>query len=132
MSTASRKRRALPLAEVITAIIKSSPVPLSTSEANESVAMLIKLCPFFLKKLDISKEEWLEMPAPAPAASAEVSSEGSPTKGKHVVPSSPGRLRGKEESAQELLNRSPRRVKKETGGLREVREIVRRELELQD
>ncbi|KAF9483964.1 hypothetical protein BDN70DRAFT_873101 [Pholiota conissans] len=130
-STPSRKRRALPLADVVTAIIKSSPVPISNSEATESVSMLIKLCPFFLKKLDIAKEEWLEMPAPVTAA-AIGASDGSPTKVKQAVPSSPGRLRGKEESAQELLNRSPRRVKKDNGGLREVREIIRRELELQD
>ncbi|KAF4619491.1 hypothetical protein D9613_005516 [Agrocybe pediades] len=127
-STPSRKRRALPTSDVVTAIIKSSPVPLSTSEANDSIAMLIKLCPFFLRKLDISGDEWLEMPAPTTASS---SVDSSPTKPKLVVPSSPSR-KGKEESAQELLNRSPRRVKRETGGLREVREIIRRELELQD
>jgi len=31
-----------------------------------------------------------------------------------------------------ILARSPRRVKKEAGGLREVRERIRREIELQD
>ncbi len=130
-STPARKRRALPTADVVTAIVKSSPVPTSTAEANESIDMLIKLCPFFLKKLNISGGEWLEMPAPAPSSS-DTPSDGSPTKGRQVMPSSPGRVRGKEESAQELLSRSPRRVKRETGGLREVREIVRRELELND
>jgi hypothetical protein len=93
--------------------------------------MLVKLCPFFLKQLNFSGEEWLEMPAPAPSSN-DTSLEDSPTKGKQKMPSSPGRLRGKIDSAEELVNRSPRRVKKETGGLREVREIIRRELELQD
>jgi len=46
---------------------------------------------------------------------------------------SPRRLRGKDDSAKELVHRSPRRVKKEgAGGLREVREVIRRELELDD
>ncbi|KAF8914073.1 hypothetical protein CPB84DRAFT_1758310 [Gymnopilus junonius] len=129
-STPARKRRALPAQDVISAVIKSSPVPISTSEANESISMLIKLCPFFLKKLDISGEEWLEMPAPSTTATAPT--RDTPSKSKTAVPPSPGRIKGKEESAQELLNRSPRRVKRETGGLREVREIIRRELELQD
>ncbi|KJA30079.1 hypothetical protein HYPSUDRAFT_175241 [Hypholoma sublateritium FD-334 SS-4] len=130
-STPARKRRALPTADVVTAIVKSSPVPISTAEANESISMLTKLCPFFLKKLNISGGEWLEMPAPTPS-NLDGPSDGSPTKGKQVMPTSPGRLRGKEESAQELLSRSPRRIKRETGGLREVREIIRRELELND
>ena len=95
--------------------------------------MLVKLCPFFIKELNFSGEEWLEMPAPAPSSNdPDPSLEDSPTKGKQKMPSSPGRLRGKVDSAQQLVNRSPRRVKKETGGLREVREIIRRELELQD
>jgi hypothetical protein len=45
---------------------------------------------------------------------------------------SPGRIKGKDESTQELVTRSPRRVKREGGGLREVREIIRKELDLQD
>lgn len=130
-STPARKRRALPTADVVTAIVKSSPVPISTAEANESIGMLTKLCPFFLKKLNISGGEWLEMPALV-LSNPDGPSDGSLTKGKQVMPTSPGRLRGKEESAQELLSRSPRRVKRETGGLREVREIIRRELELND
>lgn len=91
------------------------------SEAIESLEMLTDLCPFFLKSLNITGEEWLEMPKPAPAADAV----GPPT------PSSPGSRKVKD-SAKELLTRSPKRVKREGGGLREVREIIRRELELQD
>ncbi|KDR83571.1 hypothetical protein GALMADRAFT_219392 [Galerina marginata CBS 339.88] len=129
-STPARKRRALPTSDVITAVVKSSSVPISTSEANESISMLVKLCPFFLKRLDISSEEWLEMPAPTVSTTS--ATESSPSKSKAAVPHSPGRVKGKDESAQELITRSPRRVKRETGGLREVREIIRRELELQD
>jgi hypothetical protein len=115
-----RKRRALPLSEVITAVVKSSPVPLSSAEAVDSLTMLTKLCPFFLKQLAIAGEAWLEMPAP--------SAEASPSK-KPLVPGSPGAVI---DSAEALVTRSPRRVKREAGGLREVREIIRRELELQD
>ncbi|KAF7437073.1 hypothetical protein PC9H_003907 [Pleurotus ostreatus] len=135
MSTPSRKRKALRTSEVATAIVKSSPVPISASEANESITMLTTLCPFFLRKMNIGKEEWLEMPAPtsssdsgggdASSKSPTKSPAKSPTK---AAPPSPG---GKD-SVQELLTRSPRRVKRETGGLREVRQIIRRELSLAD
>jgi len=130
-STPGRKRRALPITDVIAAIVKSSPVPVSTAEANESISMLIKLCPFFVKKFHISGKEWIEMPA-SNAASIAITTESTPIKNKAKVSFSPGRLKGKEESAQELVTRSPRRVKREGGGLREVREIIRRELDLQD
>ncbi|KAI0254924.1 hypothetical protein BJV78DRAFT_1279996 [Lactifluus subvellereus] len=113
----ARKRRALPASEVAAAVLKSSPVPMSTAEAQESLTILTSLCPFFLKPLDIDGQEWLEMPA-----SAQTSTE-------RLVPTSPGSSRGKQDS---VLIRSPRRVKKEGGGLREVRERIRREIELQD
>ncbi|KAJ7276252.1 hypothetical protein B0H12DRAFT_1005470 [Mycena haematopus] len=116
-----RKRRTLPMSEVTPAVVKSSPVPISSAEARDSLVMLAKLCPFFLKQLTIGGEEWLEMPAPSAG-----STEGSPSK-KQLVPK--GALI---DSAEALVTRSPRRVKCEAGGLREVREIIRRELELQD
>jgi hypothetical protein len=87
---------------------------MSTAEAQESLAILTSLCPFFLKPLDIDGQEWLEMPA-----SVHTSSE-------RLAPTSPG---SKQDGAPTL---SPRRVKKEGGGLREVRERIRREIELQD
>lgn len=127
-STASptkRKRRALPMSEVSSAIIKSSPVPISAAEANESLEILTRLCPFFLKQLNIAGDEWLEMPTTTPTAA--VSTADSDV---FASPSSP--RKGKTTSAEELITRSPKRVKKEGGGLREVREIIRRELELQD
>ncbi|KAK7049650.1 hypothetical protein VNI00_005681 [Paramarasmius palmivorus] len=116
----TRKRRALPKSDVASAVVKSSPVPISVAEANESLDMLAKLCPFFIKPLSITGESWLEMPS---SLNADLKS---PSK---TAPPSPG---GKVDSAQELLTRSPKRVKKEAGGLRDVREIIRRELELQD
>jgi hypothetical protein len=116
----TRKRRALPASEVAAAVLKSSPVPMSTAEAQESLAILTRLCPFFLKPLDIDGQEWLEMPA-----SAYPSNE-------RLMPSSPGSSRGKDDGLGDVLTRSPRRVKKEGGGLREVRERIRREIEVQD
>lgn len=120
----SRKRRALPSSEVAAAIMKSSPVPISSAEAYESIDLLAELCPFFLRKMDIGTEEWLEMPAPKSTDAAD----GSPSK-LPPMPASPGRIRNKDESANEVLTRSPKRVRPEAGGLREVRERIRKELE---
>lgn len=124
----TRKRRALPMSEVSAAVLKSSPVPISSAEAQESLQLLAKLCPFFLRKLDIAGEEWLEMPAPNTTAEVDGVRTSSPSK----IASSPGRIKNKDESAKEVLTRSPRRVKKEGCGLREVRERIRRELEMSE
>lgn len=120
VGVSARKRRALPASEVAAAVLKSSPVPMSTAEAQESLTILTSLCPSFIKPLDIDGQEWLEMPA-----SAQTSTE-------RLVPTSPGSSRGKQDSVKSVPARSPRRVKKEGGGLREVRERIRREIELQD
>jgi len=93
---------------------------MSNAEAQESLTILTSLCPSFLKPLNIDGQEWLEMPASAHAS------------GERLVPTSPGSSRGKDDSLEDVLTRSPRRVKKEGGGLREVRERIRREIELQD
>lgn len=101
--------------------------------------MLCELCPFFLKRKVIDGEDWLEMPATTGAPSM------SPGAGLHASPGgsarprymdglpgvmgSPGKVRASEE---EFLARSPRRIKREEGGLRQVREIIRRELEVDD
>jgi hypothetical protein len=124
----SRRRRAVPTSEVAAAVVKSSPVPISSAEAYESLDLLIELCPFFLRKMDFGSEEWLEMPAPATSAKASDGPNASPTK-LPKMPPSPGRIRGKDESAKELLTRSPKRVRPEAGGLREVRERIRKELD---
>lgn len=110
------------MSEISAAIIKSSPVPISEAEAVESVNMLAKLCPFFIKPLSIDGEEWFEMPSSSPG---EVDEE-------KQVPPSPSARKGKGReitSAEEVLTRSPKRVKREGGGLREVRERIRRELD---
>ena len=135
LATPGRKRRALPASEVAVAVVQSSHVPISVAEANESLSLLVKLCPFFLKRLDIQGEEWLEMPASfsdtlgTSACGINSVNNTTPLKRGPVPPASPGS--SKIDSA-ELIHRSPKRVKKEAGGLREVREIIRRELELQD
>ncbi|KAI0352977.1 hypothetical protein OH77DRAFT_1427746 [Trametes cingulata] len=128
-ATGVRKRRAMPASEVASAVVKSSPVPISAAEAHESLGMLTELCPFFLRRMDVSGEEWLEMPAQTTSGSAG----GDAGESAGGVTSSPGKLKlGKEESAAEVLTRSPRQVKPERGGLREVRERIRRELEQAD
>ena len=117
LTATPRKRRTQPAGEVIQAIIKSSPVPISSAEAQESITMLTTMCPFFLKTLDVGGEEWLEMPATAGGSQ--------PT-----APASPGRrLGGAADSDEEIRQLSPKRMKKEVGGLRQVRERVKRELE---
>ncbi|KAG8218785.1 hypothetical protein J3R82DRAFT_4460 [Butyriboletus roseoflavus] len=144
----TRKRKALPASEVMASVIKSSPVPMSTSEASESLKLLTTLCPFFLRPLDISGEEWFEMPPTASTSDTTESAKqgsSSPTKpsgSKFAPPPSPGSKlfgppaspgsKARMDSAEQLLTRSPRRVKREAGGIREVREIIRRELELDD
>ncbi|KAH9943311.1 uncharacterized protein BXZ73DRAFT_87662 [Epithele typhae] len=136
MSSASvkpgtRKRRAMPVSEVATAVVKSSPVPLSLAEARESLEMLVKLCPFFIRQMDVGGEEWLEMPATSTDADGDDDKDvAAPVV--PAVPSSPGKLKARDESAVEVHTRSPRRVKKEYGGLREVRERIRKELESVD
>lgn len=83
--------------------------------------MLAKLCPYFIRSLSIDREEWFEMPAPSVEKDEE-----------KQAPASPSARKGKGRdmtSAEEVLTRSPKRVKKEGGGLREVRERIRRELD---
>ncbi len=93
---------------------------MSTAEAQESLAILTRLCPFFLKPLDLDGQEWLEMPA-----SAYPSNE-------RLVPSSPDTSRGKNDDMEGALIHSLQRVKKEGGGLREVHKHIRWEIEMQD
>jgi len=96
---------------VTKAIIKSASVPLSAAEASESLDMLTRMCPFFLKELDVGGKDWLEMPASSGDAEGGENKEGKGLKGKGKV-----------------VIKSP---KKETNkGLKEVKEIVQRELEL--
>lgn len=128
----SRRRRTMPMSEVAAAIIKSSTVPLSVAEANESLEMLVRLCPFFLKKIVISGQDWLEMPANSNGSGRSIGLGllSTPSK-RDPIHASPSK-KSATDSAQELLTRSPRSVKAQGGGLREVREIIRKELELQE
>ncbi|KAH9938533.1 uncharacterized protein B0H18DRAFT_967660 [Fomitopsis serialis] len=127
-----RKRRAMPASEVVTAVLKSSPVPISSAEALESLELLVKLCPFFVRELDVDGEDWFEMPASNTSAESEAAPKAGALSSPGKMPISPGRIKGKEESAEELRTRSPRRVKREGGGLREVRERIRKEMEMND
>ena len=145
----TRKRKALTASDVMAAVVKSSPVPMSTSEASESLKLLTTLCPFFLRPLDINGEEWLEMPPTTStsdtlenSANQDLSSPAKSSPKKMAPPASPGSKlfgsvppaspgsKARLDSTEQLLTRSPRRVKREAGGIREVREIIRRELEL--
>ncbi|TIB76765.1 hypothetical protein E3Q23_01700 [Wallemia mellicola] len=58
----SRKRRARPLQEVASVIVKSSKVAMSAAEAVDSLKMLCNLCPDYLFMRVVDKVEYLEMP----------------------------------------------------------------------
>lgn len=147
-----RKRKALPASEVTAAVIKSSPVPMSNLEATDSLKLLTTLCPFFLRQFEVGGQDWFETPPTASnlesCEDSDIDHSSSPTKASHrlipppspgsklfggvsIPPSSPG-SKAKVDSAQEIHTRSPLRVKREAGGLRQVREIIRRELDLQE
>jgi len=103
-SSPRARRRALPMHEVADVVVKSSKTPISTAEARDSLILLTKLCPMFLVQRIVAKQEWLEMPAAAHRIA------GSPG-GVSAGPASPGKV-----------------VVRGSGGLREVRERIRREL----
>lgn len=69
--------------------------------------MLIDLCPFFLGSKRVGRHDWLELKAEPPSSPSALLS--SPSTSALGGPASPGRVR-------------------RTGGLREVRERIRREL----
>ncbi|KAL7415740.1 hypothetical protein BDY24DRAFT_413308 [Mrakia frigida] len=108
-SSSSAKRRAIPLEEVANVVVKSSKVEISFAEAIQSLHLLISLCPFFLRSLNLNGEEYIEMPASSSAT---------------LAPPSPGRqigAMGGPASPGKVLGRG-------VGGLREVRERIKREL----
>ncbi|ODN78491.1 hypothetical protein L202_04122 [Cryptococcus amylolentus CBS 6039] len=128
------RRKAIPMAEAAEVIVKSSKTPISTAEAQTSLQMLTELCPFFLHIKTIGRQDWIEMPSavtvPAPLSptaatgfSASPSASTLPARQLPASPSTPGRLKG------ELAGpASPGKIRRQ-GGLREVREIIRRELD---
>ncbi|KAI6106096.1 hypothetical protein EV401DRAFT_1892765, partial [Pisolithus croceorrhizus] len=133
----ARKRKVLPTTQVAAAIIKSSPVPMSALEATESLKLLTTLCPFFLRQFEVGNEEWLEMPLGGSNSETSGFSETTEDAAKNRLT---GKLGCTSESGLEIIWSCEysatkswiQRVKWEAGGLREVREIIRKELELQD
>lgn len=120
----ARRRKAIPLSEAVERIVKSARSPLSAAEAEISLRMLADLCPFFVTVKLVGKHDWIEMPnvqvpsspgsgLSATAAEVATSVLGSPTRS----PRTPRALAGPA---------SPGRV--QVGGLRAVRERIRREL----
>lgn len=90
--------------EVSEQVVKSSKTPISLAEAQNSIQMLMQLCPFFLQSKTVGNDDWLEMPLTVVAPPI------SPGKELALGPASPGRVR-------------------RSAGLRDVRERIRRELE---
>jgi hypothetical protein len=129
-------------------IVKSSSVPISNADAEESFSLLIELCPFFLQKLIIGREEWLEMPAPdATRKSTEaqggdeerINGDRSQTIGSPVACSSPKRIRVPTSPGmftklpiEDNFLQSPRTLNTARGSLGQVREQIRKELESYD
>ncbi|KZT51374.1 hypothetical protein CALCODRAFT_137518 [Calocera cornea HHB12733] len=110
---ATRRRRAVPMDEAVQILVKSSKVAISEAEAQSSIKMLAELCPFFVRVLVIDRAEWLEAPSSSALA----------------APPSPGSVAVAEVSRRSPGG-SPKRVgRNEDGGLRRVRERIRRELE---
>lgn len=115
------------------------------AEAQTSLTLLTELCPFFLTLKTIAKQDWLEMPAQvaqAPASpttgilsSARLGSNlTSPSRSNPRGLISPGIALGREVDVEAIAGNgaiagpaSPGRVRR-VGGLREVRERIRREL----
>ncbi|WVQ75131.1 hypothetical protein IAR50_004740 [Cryptococcus sp. DSM 104548] len=131
------RRKAIPMAEAAEVIVKSSKTPISTAEAQTSLHMLTEICPFFLHIKTVGRQDWIEMPAavvapapPSPSATAGLSASPSassasalPARQLSASPSTPGRLK------VELAGpASPGKIRRQ-GGLREVRERIRRELD---
>ncbi|OCF77806.1 hypothetical protein I204_01807 [Kwoniella mangroviensis CBS 8886] len=125
------RRKAIPMTEVADVIVKSSKTPISTAEATSSLQLLTELCPFFLTIKQIGKQDWLEMPStlaapPSPGSTSTIAQPPSMNGGR-LAPPSPS-TPGRSSSSLELAGpASPGRVRR-VGGLREVRERIRREL----
>ncbi|KAG8746295.1 hypothetical protein FRC12_014326 [Ceratobasidium sp. 428] len=121
-------RRVIPFREATRAIVSASRV--TAGEAEDEVRMLAELCPKFLKIRVVEKEEWIER------GGGIVTGKGSSSISKKA-PASPSARTPATPSAK--LSTSPSRLNApgtpakskdaEIFGLREVREVVRRELE---
>ncbi|CAE7183277.1 unnamed protein product, partial [Rhizoctonia solani] len=144
-------RRIIPLREAARSIVSASRV--TTQEAEDEIRMLAEMCPKFLRIRVVERDEWVErgtgvttgkaanpggskasaQPLSSPARKG-VSSPGA------KIPSTPARAGskitgGSKQAAASPSNNSPasltpRKAKEvESFGLREIRELVRRELE---
>ncbi|KAG9080136.1 hypothetical protein FRC06_007041 [Ceratobasidium sp. 370] len=140
-------RRVVPLAEAARAIVSASRV--TSGEAEDEVKMLAELCPKFLRVRIVGKEEWIERgggiaprKAGGPLSPGKKAAGGSPASKK--VPASPGaKVPVTPSRTAKPLSPSrfctpgtpataatPHKSKDaEVFGLKEVREVVRRELE---
>ncbi|KAG9316241.1 hypothetical protein JVU11DRAFT_2268 [Chiua virens] len=135
----TRKRKALPATDVAAAVVKSSPVPISTLEVSESLKLLTTLCPFFLKPLNLNKEEWFEMPLSALTSDATENSAKtfhdleSPTKSSKSNLALSQNLGSRAfGSGAPTIPSSKARLSDAAGGIRKVKEIIRRELQFHD
>ncbi|KAL7424881.1 hypothetical protein Q5752_000567 [Cryptotrichosporon argae] len=103
------RRKAMLMTDVADMVVKSSKTPISSAEAQTSLLLLTQLCPFFLVSKSVGRQDWLEMPPALAAPPSPGGADASAAPGSLAGPASPGRVR-------------------RTGGLREVRERIRREL----
>ncbi|KAF8293630.1 hypothetical protein DL93DRAFT_2091901, partial [Clavulina sp. PMI_390] len=93
----TRRRRAIPIEEVVQVIVKSARSPINSVEATDSLRMLTELCPDFIKSLLIDGSEWLQMASstgptpPSPSAKRDVEAEV--RRGPPGSPGSPVRIR---------------------------------------
>jgi hypothetical protein len=134
-ASSRQERRALRLSAVVQSIVKSSQVPISEADAEESISLLIELCPFFIKRLTVGREDWIEMPSPENPTIVDDDDEPVPKQTSSprrvTIPSSPGTRARRQ--LDDTPIRSPKTVRKTTaGGLSLVRETIRRELDLDD
>ncbi|KAF8757895.1 DNA replication factor Cdt1 C-terminal domain [Rhizoctonia solani] len=147
-------RRVIPLKEAARSIVSASRV--TTQEAEDEIRMLAELCPKFLRIRIVERDEWVERGTGI--ATGKTTKLSSPSGSKSSVqpisspahksisgsgvqtPSTPARTGSKSTgtsklaagspSSSSLASATPRKAKElEVFGLREIRELVRRELE---
>ncbi|CAE6397745.1 unnamed protein product [Rhizoctonia solani] len=143
-------RRIIPLREATRSIVSASRV--TTQEAEDEIRMLAEMCPKFLRIRVVERDEWVERgtgvatgKAANPGGSKSSAQSVSSPARKDVsspstkVPSTPARtgprgtgakLAATSPSGGSPTSATPRKAKQvETFSLREIRELVRRELE---
>ncbi|CAE6471928.1 hypothetical protein ACGC1H_003820 [Rhizoctonia solani] len=143
-------RRIIPLREATRLIVSASRV--TTQEAEDEIRMLAEMCPKFLRIRVVERDEWVERgtavttgkaanPGGSKSAAQPVSSPARKDVSSPAVkaPSTPARtgsrgtgvkLAATSPSSGSPASATPRKAKQvETFGLREIRELVRRELE---